>query len=71
MREGRRLTEINRVNSKKPKTLLTSLFAIRGRAVDLQGLATLDEPELGRKEDLITLSRPFKPFPQEFLVITI
>lgn len=69
--EGGGLTEVNRVNAEKPKTLRTSLLAIRGRAVDLVTLATFDKPELGRKEDLIALSRPFKPFSQELLVIAI
>ena len=69
--EGGGLTQVNRVNAEKPKTLHTSLLAIRGRAIDGVCGATFDKPELGRKEDLIALSRPFEPFSQEFLVIAI
>jgi hypothetical protein len=69
--EGGGLTEVNRVNAEKPKTLCTSLPAIRGRAVDVVSGATFDKPELGRKKDLIALSRLFEPFSQELLVIAI
>jgi hypothetical protein len=50
---------------------ITILRIARNRAVDLVTLATFDKPELGRKEDLIALSRPFKPLSQELLVVAI
>ena len=69
--EGGGLTEVNRVNAEEPKTLRTSFLAKGGRAVDLVTLVAFDKPELGRNEDLIALSRPFKPFSQELLVTAI
>ena len=58
------LTEINRLNTKTPKTLRTSLLTVRARAINLEGTcATRNEPELGRKEDLIALPSALEPFP--------
>jgi hypothetical protein len=65
------LTEVNRVNTKKPKTLLTGFLTMRRRAVDAISGITFDKPKLSRKENLISLSYPFEPFPQELFAITI
>ncbi len=65
------LTEVDGVDAEDSKTLFAGFLKILGGAVDLVCLAALDKPELGGKEDLVTLPRAFEPLPQKFLVVSV
>lgn len=65
------LTQINRVNPEESQTFFTSPFAILARAIHLVARTTFHEPKLGSDENIITLSRSFKPFAHERFAIAI
>lgn len=65
------LTEIDRVNSKNPKTLGTGFLAILARAIHLVARATFDEPKFTRKEYFIAFPGIFEPFTYELFTVSI
>lgn len=65
------LTEINRVNTEKPKTFVTSFLAVLARAINFQVLATLDESKFCCNEYIIALAGALEPFANELFAVTI
>jgi hypothetical protein len=66
-----RLTEIDAINAENSETLGAGLLAVVARAVNFVCLASLDEPKLGRKENVVALAGTLEPLANQFLVITI
>lgn len=53
------------------QALRTRLLAVRPRAVNLVATRTLDDAKFGCEEDLVPLSGPLEPLPQELFAIAV
>lgn len=57
------LTEVDRIDTKKPKALSASLLTVLCASIKLHFLASLDEAKLGSQKDIIAFSGSLEPFP--------
>ena len=66
-----RHTKIDGIDSKLLQALVAALFAIACRGIDFERLTPLHKAEFAGNKDVVPLSRPFKPFADEYFTALV